>query len=273
MILERLKESSEFIRKNISVDPKIAIILGSGLGGFIDGLENKKEVNYEDIPHFVSSTAPGHSGKLVSGYINDIPVICMQGRLHYYEGYSMQTVTYPIQVMAKLGIEKLLITNSSGGLYPDLKPGELMLVTDHINYMGDNPLIGKNIDELGPRFPDLTYAYDKEMNDSIRKASKDLDIKLHEGIYVGYSGPSFETPAEIRMFQMLGGGCIGMSTVPEVIMGNYLGLKVATVSCITNLAAGILDQPLTSEEVLINADKSSKQLIDLLSESIKNIYK
>ncbi len=271
MLEKQINESVEYIRNKIGAIPEVAIVLGSGLGGFADQLEDAVHIPYEEIPGFVRSTAPGHKGQIVCGKKKGKTVFCMQGRFHYYEGYTMQQVTYPVRVIKALGIPKLILTNSCGGLNPEFEPGNLMLITDHINFMGANPLIGPNEDAFGCRFPDMTKVYSKELAETARKCAGELSIDLKEGVYVGYSGPSFETPAEIRMFQMLGGSAVGMSTVPEVIAASHCGLDVLALSCITNLAAGILDQPLSAEEVIEVAGRAGKKFAGLLEKIVEII--
>lgn len=255
MLLEKVIESVEYIESKTNLEPKIGIILGTGLGEFVDKIENQIIIPYEDIPNFPVSTAPGHKGRLVIGECKGKAVFCMQGRFHYYEGYSMQDVTYPIRVMQKLGIEKIIITNACGGLDPNLTPGDLLVIDNHINFMGDNPLIGPNLEEFGPRFVDMSKPYAPELIRLAHEAAKKTDILLKQGVYVSYSGPSFETAAEIKLFHSFGGSVVGMSTVPEVIVANHGGMKVLAISCITNLGTGILEQPLSAEEVFETANK------------------
>lgn len=269
MLLKKVNESVEYIKKSIDSEPKIGIILGTGLGEFVDKIEEQTIIPYEDIPNFPVSTAPGHHGRLIIGKCMGKTVFCMQGRFHYYEGYTMEEVTYPIRVMKQLGIEKILITNASGGLDPNLNPGDLMVIDDHINFMGNNPLIGKNIDELGPRFVDMSKPYDRELIGLAHEAAKMSDISLRQGVYVSYTGPSFETAAEIRLFHSFGGSAVGMSTVPEVIVANHCGLKVLAISCITNLGTGILEQPLSVEEVFETASKAGMKFRELLQNILK----
>lgn len=261
-------ESAEYIRSKITLAPKVALVLGSGLGDYVKELTNTVVIPYSEIPHFPVSTAPSHKGNLIIGELDGKPILCMQGRFHYYEGYDMKTVTYPIRVMKLLGVEKLLLTNAAGGLNENYKKGSLMIITDHINFMGDNPLIGKNYEEFGPRFNDMTYAYNLEMRNSIKDAAKEMKFDVEEGIFIGYSGPSFETPAEIRLFRNFGADAVGMSTVPEVIVANHCGMDVAAITCITNLAAGILDVPITGEEVIEVAEKMKPIFINLVSKTL-----
>lgn len=271
MLEKQIRETVDYIKRKIECVPEAAIVLGSGLGGFADSLEDAVAIPYEEIPGFVTSTAPGHKGQMVFGKKKGNYVLCMQGRFHYYEGYTMAQITFPVRVIKALGTPKLILTNSCGGLDPKFEPGDLMMITDHINFMGANPLIGPNEDMFGCRFPDMTKVYNKELAQKARTCAKELSIDLKEGVYVGYSGPSFETPAEIRMFQMLGGSAVGMSTVPEVITASHCGLEVLALSCITNLAAGILDQPLSGEEVIEVAGKEGQKFAELLEKIVEII--
>lgn len=271
MLMEKINETIAYIKDKTTLKPTIGLILGSGLGSFAEQLEDTCVIPYSEIPHFVHSTAPGHNGKLVIGRIKNQVICCMQGRFHYYEGYSMQEITYPIRVMKILGIEKLLITNACGALNPTFVPGDLMIVTDHINFMGNNPLIGQNEETFGPRFPDMTHAYDLTIRNIIKNTAKEIDLCIKEGIYISYSGPSFETPAEIKLFQNFGGSVVGMSTVPEVIVANHSNIKVAAISCITNLAAGILDIPLTENEVFEVAQKTGPIFVKLVTKIIEQL--
>ncbi len=249
-IMTRIRESVEFIQSKTDKKPSIGIVLGSGLGRMAEAIEDPCFVNYADIPYFKVSTAPSHVGRFVIGTLKGKTVICMQGRLHFYEGHSMEDVTYPIRVMKALGIETLVMTNATGGINLDYSVGDLVLLKDHINFMGTNPLIGPNVDEFGPRFCDMSYVYTKELRDLAKETAKELNIDLKEGVYVACTGPSYETPAEIRMFRTMGADMVGMSTVPEAIVASHAGLKILTISLITNMAAGVLDQPLTLEEVV-----------------------
>lgn len=270
-LLEKTNESIGYIRSKTDLDPEIALILGSGLDPLGDRLEEPCVIPYQEIPHFARSTAPGHKGHLILGRLGGKRVLCMQGRLHYYEGYSMAQISYPVRVMAKLGIKTLILTNASGGLKLAFSPGDLMLITDHINFMGTNPLIGPNADDFGSRFPDMTNLYTPELGDLARRVAKDLGIGLQEGVYLGCSGPSFETPAEIKVFQSFGAGAVGMSTVPEAIVARHCGLKLLGISCITNMAAGILDKPISSGEVTEVAGLAAQKFIRLLTEIISRI--
>lgn len=262
-----LAEATGFIKERLPFEPEVALILGSGLGDLADEIENPVKIKYDDIPHFPVSTVEGHAGQFVIGMFEGRRVIAMQGRFHFYEGYSMQTCTFPVRVMKELGVTNLLLTNAAGGANTAYVPGDLMLITDHMNFAGTNPLIGKNDDKFGPRFPDASNIYDKTLNLKIRDIAKSLKIRLQEGVYVMNSGPSYETPAEVRMLRLLGADAVGMSTVPEALVANHMGMKVTGISCITNMAAGILDQPLHHGEVVETANMVKKTFSTL----IKNI--
>ena len=260
-----------FIVKKIKdFKPEIGIILGSGLGDFADNFESIV-IPYNKIPGFEKSAVHGHKGQLVFAEIDGKKVVMMQGRYHFYEGYSMQTVTFPVKVMKKLGVETLIITNAAGAVSGDYIPGELMFITDHINLMGTNPLIGKNDDSLGTRFPDMSEVYNKDLIDMAVDVAEKLNINYQKGVYVATTGPSYETPAEINMFRMIGGNAVGMSTAPEAIVANYCGIKVLGISCLTNYAAGVTDSPLNHEEVIETANKVKESFKNLLSEFIKRV--
>jgi len=247
---ENLEKAASFIRSKINGNPEIGLILGSGLGVLADDIENPIVLPYEEIPEFPVSTVSGHAGKLIIGELSGKKVVAMQGRFHFYEGYTMNMVTFPVRVMKLLGVEKLIVTNAAGGVNEEFKPGDLMIITDHINNMGTNPLIGANDERFGPRFPDMSEAYSKSLRMKAKKVASVLEIKVKEGVYVGNTGPTYETPAEIRFARAIGGDAVGMSTVPEVIVAGHCGMEVLGISCITNMAAGILDQPLSHEEVI-----------------------
>lgn len=271
MNLSDIIQSVDFIKSKISIEPEIGIVLGSGLNHMAEEIKEPVYIDYKDIPHFVTSTAPGHKGRFVVGKLEDKAVICMQGRLHYYEGHSMKDATYPIRVMKVLGIKNLILTNASGGVNKSFNVGDLMLIDDHINLMGTNPLIGKNIDELGPRFCDMSYAYNPELKRIAFEASKETGVELKRGVYLATTGPSFETPAEIRAYRTLGADAVGMSTIPEVIVASHSKLNVLAISLITNMAAGILDQPLTEEEVMEIGSLKGKDLQKLVRSIIRRI--
>jgi len=250
---------------------EIAIILGSGLGDYGEALEERRELAYADIPGFPVSTVVGHAGRWLSGKLHGKNVYMMQGRFHSYEGYDMQTVTMPIRVMAKLGVKTLIVTNAAGGVNINWTPGDLMILTDFINLTGKNPLTGPNLDEFGPRFPDMTQAYDEDLQALARSVGRKLDIELRSGVYCWLNGPTYETPAEIRMVRVLGADAVGMSTVPETIVARHCGMKVLGISCITNMAAGILKQPLNHEEVMetgLRAKDTFSALVDGIVERL-----
>lgn len=266
-------ETSDYIKARIPEIPQTAIILGSGLGVLVDELENKIIIDYKDIPHFPVSTVAGHAGNLVYGFINYIPVLVMNGRFHYYEGYDITQVTFPIRVFKMLGIKNLILTNAAGGVNLNYEPGDLMLINDHINFSGVSPLRGKNLDEFGARFPDMTNVYDKNLIRIAEEACGELGISINEGVYAYLQGPNYETPAEIKALRTLGADAVGMSTVPEAIVARHSGLRVAAVSCITNMAAGILQQPLSHDEVKETAEFASRKFINLVKLLVIALYK
>lgn len=251
-------------------NPEIGIILGSGLGNFADEYE-KIAIPYSNIPGFVKSTIEGHKGKLCFGKITGKDVVMMQGRIHYYEGYTMHEVTYPIKVMKELGVKTIILTNAAGAVNKSFHPGDLMIITDHINFMGNNPLIGPNDVEFGPRFPDMSEIYDKDLIKIADNAGRFLGLDIKHGIYIASSGPSYETPAEIRMARILGADAAGMSTVPEAIVANYCGMKVLGISCLTNYASGVSTKKLNHEEVIENAAKVNKNFKSLILLTLKNM--
>lgn len=253
--MTQLQEATAFIQKQLSEKPRVGLILGSGLGMLADEIENPVKIKYDVIPGFPVSTVEGHAGQLVIGELEGVSVIAMQGRFHFYEGYGLDAVTFPVRVMKQLGVEKLFVTNAAGGVNEAFEPGNLMLITDHINNTGQNPLMGPNDNEQGVRFPDLSQAYDRNLQALAKDVAKELSLDLKTGVYVWNTGPSYETPAEIKMLQKVGGDAVGMSTVPEVIVARHVGLDVLGISCISNMAAGILDQPLNHEEVIETTEK------------------
>lgn len=263
-LLEKIDEAKRFIEAKLNTTPRIGMVLGSGLGVLGDEVEQAVKIPFGEIPNFPVSTVAGHAGQLVIGQLAGQQVVVMQGRFHFYEGWSLDEVTFPIRVMKALGVEVCFVTNAAGGIDPEWSPGDLMLISDHINFTGRNPLVGPNEAELGPRFPDMSNAYNRELRGLAKTVADRLAIPLREGVYVGVSGPSYETPAEIRMFRMVGGHAVGMSTVPEVIVANHSGLKVLGISCISNMAAGILDQPLSHDEVMETTEKIKANFIDLV---------
>ncbi len=270
-IMEKYAEAAEFIKERTNIKPQVGIILGSGLGEMGEYIEDKKVIDYSDIPGFPLSTVEGHAGRLLTGKLMDKRVIALQGRFHYYEGYSMEEVVFPVRVMKLLGTEYLIVTNAAGGINREFEPGDLMVIVDHINLMGDNPLRGRNIDRLGPRFPGMSLAYDRRLVQLAQQCAGQRKIDIKTGVYCGVPGPSYETPAEIKMLDTMGGDAVGMSTVPEVIAANHCGLRVLGISCITNMAAGILHQQPSHEEVLEVGRLAKDKFITLLKEIVKSI--
>lgn len=252
---QAILEAAEFIRGKAKAAPKVGLILGSGLGVLADEIENRVLVPYGQIPHFPISTVEGHAGQFVLGTLRGVPVCAMQGRFHFYEGYPMAKITFPVRVMKALHASRLVVTNAAGGANTAYAPGDLMLITDHLNLMGTNPLIGPNDAAAGPRFPDMSRAYSRELLALARDVAKAEGIALREGVYCAFTGPTYETPAEVRMARSLGADAVGMSTVPEVIVARHVGLEVLGISCITNMASGILDQPLSHAEVIETTER------------------
>lgn len=268
-LYEKILESKDCIEKKLSKKPSIGLILGSGLGVLGEEVKDKITIEYSKIPNFPVSTVEGHKSRFVFGELEGSNVAVMQGRFHFYEGYSMQEIVFPIWVMKTLGIEKLIVTNAAGGINTSFNAGDLMIIKDHINFMGNNPLIGENIDCFGPRFPDMSNAYSMRMIDIAKKCSKIHDISIKEGVYISMTGPSYETPAEIRAARIMGADAVGMSTVPEVIAANHAKMEVLGISCITNMAAGVLDKPLSHEEVMGTADMVKDNFIKLVKSIIQ----
>lgn len=248
-IFEKANKAASYIKEQGVEEVEVGLILGSGLGELADEIENPIVIAYEDIPSFPVSTVEGHAGQLVYGLLGGKKVLALQGRFHYYEGYTMGEVTFPVRVMSSLNAHSIIVTNAAGGVNEDFEPGDLMMITDHINFTGTSPLIGPNDEENGPRFPDLSQAYDKEYQSYIEESAKELDLPLKKGVYMGFTGPTYETPAEVRMARIMGGDAVGMSTVSEVIVARHAGLRVAGISCITNLAAG-MGAELNHEDVI-----------------------
>jgi purine-nucleoside phosphorylase len=267
-VYSQIKETVEFIRKRYAAllewQPVLGLILGSGLGAFADTFKDRIVIPFSDLPHFPSPTVPGHAGNLIAGYAEGVPAVAVQGRIHLYEGYSIEEVAFPAKLLGSLGVSRFIVTNSAGGINTDFHPGDLMLIADHINMLGENPLIGPNADEIGPRFPDMSEAYDAGMRKTVTEVAEQKNILLHQGVYIGLPGPSYETPAEIRMCRVLGADAVGMSTIPEVIIANHMGIRVVGISCITNMAAGILPQKLTHREVMDSAEKAGEKFQSLL---------
>lgn len=271
MVIQKLTETVNFLKSKVRTKPRIGVILGSGLGHFVQHLQIQAAFPFGSIPNFIPPTVEGHSGNLIFGKIDDVELVILQGRLHYYEGHSMETVVFPARVIALLGIEILIITNSAGGYGEGMNPGDFMIIEDHINLMGNNPLMGPNIKELGPRFPDMTDVYDPELITIAERIFRSQKTFFHKGVYVGVTGPTYETRSEIKMFKAIGGKAVGMSTVPEVIACNHLGLRIAAISCITNLAAGISQNKLTHAEVTETAKKVEQKFCSFLKEFVTKI--
>lgn len=263
-MLEKIKESAAYLNKSITKAPKIAIVLGSGLGGLVDHLDIEIEIPYHKIPNFPISTVPGHKGSIIFGKMNDIDVVVMAGRFHYYEGYTMKEVTFPLQVLREIGIEQLILSNAAGGMNPTFKVGDIMVIKDHINLMGDNPLLGPNEDQLGPRFQEMSEAYSKRMIKIAFQSAEKLNIHLQQGVYVGVTGPCFETPAEYRAFHILGGDTVGMSTIPETIVARHRGMEVFALSIVTDLGVVGIVEKVSHEEVLMAAKVAGPKMIDLV---------
>ena len=261
--LRRLDEAADLLRSRTPLQPAMGIILGSGLGAFADSLEAAVSVPYAEIPHFPASTVVGHGGALVVGRCQGVPVAVMKGRVHFYEGYSLEQVVFPARVLGRLGIETLLVTNAAGAVNTTFAPGDLMVIEDHINLLG-NPLVGPNEDALGERFIDMSEAYDRGLRDVAEAACRASGVRARRGVYLALTGPTFETPAEIRMFRTLGADAVGMSTVPEVIALRHMGVRVVGLSCITNMAAGVLDQKLDHREVLETGERVKGALMEVI---------
>lgn len=270
-IYENLHETVEFIRSKTQLKPRVGIILGSGMGSVAEIVKSEVTLDYSTIPYFGSTSVEGHRGRLVLGHVGDTPVALLQGRLHLYEGHSMAQVVFPTRVLSMLGVEALIVTNAAGGLSKKMSPGDFMVISDHINLMGDNPLKGKNLDQIGPRFPDMTEAYDREFLNLALGVAKKLKIPMTSGVYIGLQGPTYETPAEVRYLQIIGGQAVGMSTVPEVIAANHFGVRVCGISCITNPAAGISKKKLSHAEVTEVAKHVENQFKSFVSDLIFKI--
>ncbi|WP_392560503.1 purine-nucleoside phosphorylase [Orbus mooreae] len=263
-----IQDTVNYIKRLSSKKPTIGIILGSGLGAFADTLQDAVHIPYDGIPHFAKSAAVGHANELVIGDIGGKTIVAMKGRFHYYEGFSLDQVTFPVRVMKMLGIEKLIITNACGAVNTNFAPGDLMLITDHINLTANNPLMGPNNPELGVRFLDVSEVYSKKLRSIVLDVAKDLNIKLQQGVYAWWTGPTYETPAEIRMIRVLGADAVGMSTVPEALIARHSGIETIGISCLTNMACGILDQPLSHDEVIETANRVKSTFLKLITETI-----
>lgn len=264
-LYDRASEAARFILSRAQGrTPRVAVVLGSGLGGVADALEDGVEIPYSDIPHFVDSTVQGHDGKLILGSMGGVHVALMKGRAHFYEGYSMDEVTLPVRVFKLLGIGSLILTNAAGGTAPHLAPGALMAITDHINLMGENPLLGPNDERFGPRFPDMTSTYTPAYVEAAHEAAREIGVVLFEGVYMALRGPSYETPAEIRMMRKLGADAVGMSTVPEAVVARHCGMQILAISCITNVAAGLSTAQIDHSEVMTVGERAGKRLAELI---------
>jgi purine-nucleoside phosphorylase len=271
-LYEQVQETVQAIRQRAGgLTPRVGIILGSGLGAFADGFERKTIIPYQDLPHFPHSSVPGHAGRMVLGLVGGEPVVAMQGRVHSYEGYSPMQVAFPARVLCALGIRALGVTNAAGGINTQFVPGDLMAITDHINLSGWNALTGPNDDRLGPRFPDMSRAYAPRLRELLLESSQRTQVSLRQGVYVMVAGPSYETPAEIRMLRTLGADAVGMSTVPEVVAAGHMGVPVVGISCITNLAAGVGDKPLTHDEVAETANRVAGIFSRLLTDFLPRV--
>ena len=269
---QKLEQIYESVKKKVTFQPEAALILGSGLGNFAETVKIVETLEYKDIEGFPVSTVAGHKGRFIFGYVDDVPMVIMQGRVHYYEGYSMEEVTLPIRLMKLMGAKLLFLTNASGGINQSFHAGDFMLMTDHISSFIPSPLIGANEEDLGPRFPDMSNVYNKEIQDIIRRVAKEEEIPLQEGVYIQFTGPAYETPAEIRMARTIGADAAGMSTACEAIVANHMGMDICGISCITNMASGILPQPLSHSEVQETADRVAPLFERLVRSSLTAIY-
>jgi len=270
-VYEKLVKCYESVRAKTDFEPKVALILGSGLGDYAKNIKVVDTIDYHDIEGFPVSTVSGHAGRFIFGYVEDVPVVCMQGRVHYYEGYPMTDVVLPTRLMKMLGAKVLFLTNAAGGVQDGMKAGNLMMIKDHIASFVPSPLIGANMDELGTRFPDMSNIYDKDLQQVVRDCASDLGIEIKEGVYVQFTGPAYETPTEVQMAKRLGGDAVGMSTACEAVAANHMGMKILGISCITNLAAGISAVPLTHEEVKVTADETAPKFEALTTAIITKI--
>jgi purine-nucleoside phosphorylase len=270
-LYERAEHAARFVRSRAQEDLRVALVLGSGLGAFADALEGAHSIPYEEIPGFARPTVEGHAGRLVVGRVGGVPAAVMQGRFHYYEGYSLEEVTFPIRMLGLLGVKSLVLTNAAGGLNNSFSEGSLIVISDHLNLMGASPLRGRNDPRFGSRFPDMTHVYDQEYQETAVREAHSMGVELRRGVYAALSGPSYETPAEIRMLRLLGADAVGMSTVPEAIIARQMGLRVLGISCITNLAAGVLDRPINHDEVIETGARVRETFAALLGRVIPKL--
>lgn len=270
-MLDKIIESAKYLEQRITSKPEVAIILGSGLGGLVKNIDIKQEIPYQEIPNFPVSTVKGHKGTLIFGVLNGVQVMVMNGRFHYYEGYPMKTLTFPLWVMNQIGVKKLILSNAAGGMNPTFEIGDIMIIKDHINMMGNNPLLGPNLDELGPRFPDMSEAYSKKWIKIAKAIGEKHNIKLQQGVYIGVTGPCFETPSEYKMFHIMGADAVGMSTVPETIVARFLGMEVFALSVITDLGVVGQVEKASHIEVLQAAEKAEPNMVKLVSEMLPQL--
>ena len=272
-VYEKLARCYESIRSQIPFTPKVALVLGSGLGDYADGIEVEGSIDYHSIEGFPVSTVPGHKGRFIFGHVNGVPAVMMQGRVHYYEGYAMTDVVLPIRLMKMMGAEILFLTNAAGGVNYDFAAGDFMIIRDQISCFVPSPLIGANLDQLGPRFPDMSQIYDEELRAIIKECAAKRNIKVQEGVYVQFTGPAYETPQEVKLSRILGGDAVGMSTACEAVAANHMGMKICGISCISNLACGMTDQPLSHKEVQETADRVAPLFKQLVTDSITEFGK
>src|SRR6185503_1358784 len=263
-LYERAEHAARIIRARLKVEPRIGIVLGSGLGAFADAFEEAVTIPYQEIPGFGRSTAEGHAGQLVIGKVEQVPLLAMKGRLHYYEGYSLEEVTFPIRTFKLLGLKTIILTNASGGINVQMSPGTLMVITDHLNLMSANPLRGPNEERFGPRFPDMSTVYSPELQQIVMEEAREINLDVRRGVYAALAGPSYETPAEIHLMRNFGADAVGMSTVPEAIVARHMDLEVLGISCITNLAAGVSDEPINHEDVMATGARVRATFAQLL---------
>jgi len=270
-LYERAEHAARIIRARLNVEPRIGIVLGSGLGAFADEFEEAVTIPYQEIPGFGRSTAEGHAGQLVVGKVEQVPLLAMKGRLHYYEGYSLDEVTFPVRTFKLLGLKTIILTNASGGINVQMSPGTLMVITDHLNLMSANPLRGLNDERFGPRFPDMSAVYSPELQQIVMEEAREINLDVRRGVYAALAGPSYETPAEIHLLRNLGADAVGMSTVPEAIVARHMDMEVLGISCITNMAAGISDQPIDHAEVMATGDRVRGTFTELLRRVVGRI--